>query len=1200
MKKTLALVLSIVMMLSVVAIAPIGTHAAEIDSAQTAETYYSGDYKYVLLSDGTAEITGYTGYSTDVKFPSTIDGYKVTSMGSNVIGMYSGVTSVTIPYGVTNIANNAFYSCGTLLEVTIPNSVKTIGNYAFAYCEKLTEVVIPDSVTTLGDYVFDSCRSLTKVTLGKSITSIGKYAFYYCSALENVTIPGSVKSIGDRAFGCCYAFTEITIPESVESIGNSAFEYCKMDSITIENPDCTIGEAANTIPNSTIIIAPSGSKAEEYANNNGNNFNSTTPSVSADFTYQVLSDGTAEITGYIGSETRIEIPETIDGYTVTSIGVYAFYECKNLKYIGISDTVETIEDYAFHSCESLTSIFIPASVTSIGKFVFNNCKSLYKIKVDLRNPTYISRNNCQAILQGNSVYEYELLYGCMNTNFYQATSSRIANNAFYGCVGLEYAFIRDDAEYIGDYAFYGCTNLEYVIIENPDCQITDSSAVFPANTVIAGQAGSTAQAYAEKYNRKFVVYDVKNEHTSGDYKYRLLPNNTVEILKYVGSAADIVIPSKIDGYTVTIIGNNSFSDYSLNSNIESVVIPNTVTTIGSDVFFNCTNLVNLSIPDSVTSIGEQAFENIGISTLHISKNVTFIDGAAFAGCNQLVSITVDPENPVYDSRDNCNAVIFTDNNSLEVGCKNTVIPDTVTGIGYCAFFNCNELKELTIPDSVKYIDYSAFYYCGFEELVLPDSIEYIGSHAFYECHELKKITLPKYLKVIDGMAFSSCDELTEIEIPETVTYVGGCAFYNCRSLKEIVIPKNVENVERWALNTYGDLEKVVFYNPDCVIYDDNYGDDINEKATIYCYENSTAHQYALKYDRNFVLMEKKKPIKVENVHGTNIKKDEFTIEWDKLEEAVEYWVYVDGDVLDMTTSTSVVAPKRKSGQTYKVQVIAKLEDGTWFSLANADTVEITTLNKTANLRVLDVAEFEIEIAWDETPNAVGYWVYINDDEYQYTTDTSMLITKRVPETLYNISVVATFGDGSLFDVEDALVVTVTTDDIGPVTSTTRIDFPIPDEVKGANEAWILYGKDPKSLVTFNTIDLTKDSFRIANLDYDTDYYYAYFYKKGENDEIQRTTKAQCIHSEINETYDDIVPTITSEGKLVINWNQVNKTYKYWVFRNGVCLGEYYTNSALTFDKYSLDDEFYIEGAYVWQDGTRQFKYEKVKLSDVLK
>ena len=164
------------------------------------------------------------------------------------------------------------------------------------------------------------------------------------------------------------------------------------------------------------------------------------------------------------------------------------------------------------------------------------------------------------------------------------------------------------------------------------------------------------------------------------------------------------------GTSVTSIGGGAFNGC---SSLTSITLPNSVTSIGDGAFEYCSSLTSITIPNSVTSIGVGAFENCSsLTSITIGNSVTNIGWGAFSDCSSLTSIVVESGNTMYDSRENCNAIIETASNTLIAGCQSTTIPNSVTGIGYLAFRGCSTLTSVTLPNSVTSIGYAAFADCS--------------------------------------------------------------------------------------------------------------------------------------------------------------------------------------------------------------------------------------------------------------------------------------------------------------------------------------------------------------------------------------------------------------------------------------------------------------------------------------------------------
>ncbi len=730
----------------------------------------------------------------------------VPVINPGVFSLCSSLAEITIPNSVRGIAENAFYGCEGLTTVTIPNSVTGIGAEAFAYCNSLTSVTIPNSVVSIGNDAFLGCGGLNKIVVEEgnsvydsrdncnaiietatdrlivgcnntiipnSVTNIDDYAFLYCEGLTEITIPKSVVSIGNNAFLDCGGLNKIVveegnsvydsrnncnaiihtatdslivgcnntiIPNSITKIGDRAFQWCSgLTEITIPNSVTSIGESAFWRCSGLTYVSI------------GNSVTSIGEHAFSDCSLKELrfEDSTHDLdvshAGILGNDIEsLYLGRNIKG----SIG-----GSSALKNVTISNSVTSIGEEVFSGCSGLTEITIPNSVTSIGKNAFSSCSGLTEITIP------------------NSV-------------------TSIGESAFNECTGLTSVSIGNSVTSIDRFAFYRCDNIKELRIEDSALNLELASSGFGLELLESLYLGRNVSA---------------NGHPAFSHK-KSLKNVTIgnavtsigeEAFEYCSSLTSVTIPT-----SVTRIGKNAFYEC---SSLAEVNIPNSVTNIDEGTFYGCSSLASLTIPNSVTSIGRFAFSgckikelciedsaydldissadiddieslylgrnikgSIGSSTLKnvtISNSVTTICESAFWGCRSLTSVTipesvvsignsafsgcgglnkivVEEGNSVYDSRDNCNAIIETATSSLLKGCNNTIIPNSVTKIEDYAFYGCTGLTSVTIPNSV------------YE----------IGQFSFDGCSGLSSITIGSSVNTICPMAFAGCNSLEFIKV----------------------------------------------------------------------------------------------------------------------------------------------------------------------------------------------------------------------------------------------------------------------------------------------------------------------------------------------------------------------------------------------------------------------------------------------------
>lgn len=673
-------------------------------SAEEAENFMWGDYECKIINTNEVEIVLYWGTDTEVIIPSEINGMPVTSIGKYSFHGYRG----------NNMDNN--YKIET---VVIPSSVKTIGTEAFGVVDCLKNVILNEGLEKIEKYAFYDCPLLTEIKLPDSLSSIAMSAFQK-TGVEELTLGPNIKGISIEAFDDTN-IKKVTMNAETNHLSKNTTEIlnCKIEEIVCNGRISTYTSGTiiplgsvkkiicnggiyysdllfllkfgfdpyyNELDGSVVFSKKAVEMPEEYENNG--------------FRYYINEKNEAIISHYVGGESVIEIPEALDGHTVTTIGTLAF--------AGFSE--EYLDDY--HIPDTLiTSVTVPETVTRIGLFAFSGNAALESISLpnsitEISQECFTYCTALKSIVLPESVTEigYGAFIACEALETIEMPGvTKIGAKAFIDCLSLKYPVFSEKLEEIEKAAFANCDALETIDL---------SSVTKLGSFTFQGCQGL-----------KSVVLNDNIEHL-GEYTFHRCI-----------SLKNANIPSKI-----VTIGVRCFEA----TKITEAVFGENLKTIETFAFRNCKQLANVVFPEGIESIWYNAFYNTAITTLTIPKSVKNLGYGAFSACANLETLYFYATNcRVSDNGIEYNTENWK-NTSPFAGCniKNIYLGPDVTALswesmGYGTFEDCTVLETITIPDSVNEIGTAAFKNCSnLETAVISDSVTEIADDAFEGCDNL--------------------------------------------------------------------------------------------------------------------------------------------------------------------------------------------------------------------------------------------------------------------------------------------------------------------------------------------------------------------------------------------------------------------------------------------------------------------------------
>lgn len=468
-------------------------------------------------------------------------------------------------------------------------------------------------------------------------------------------------------------------------------------------------------------------------------------------TFVEISDAGLEVPLPISDDSTLVIPSVveIDGkeYAVESMA-YASFACRpEVKHLVISEGIRNMGAYAFYRCTNLVSVQFPSTFASLPRspyVMFDGCCNLERVTVDSQNEVYDSRDSCNAII---STEDSTLVFACLGTKIPSGITT-IGQKAFSQCEKMENIVIPEGVKTIEASAFSGCPYLRSVSLPNSlerigynaffNCMSLESITI-PQNVseIIGHMPGGLGQhwnLFGGCYNLKEVKVDKRNKTFDSRDNCNAL----------IDSRTDVIVAA---------CGNST-------------------------------------IPKSAKGIGAYAFTASSIASIKIPKNITRIEDCAFWKCEFCTSISVAPDNPVYNSKDNCNAIIETATGKLLQGCGTTTIPDNVREIGNMAFYG-NELPPyLIIPDGVEVIGEEAFMSSrGLKYVKMPSTLKLIKKEAFSGCRHLEYVDMSGCSPQISEFAFSGCERLGTVDFSSTTGDIHKLAFSGCPIEKRVRNPQ---------------------------------------------------------------------------------------------------------------------------------------------------------------------------------------------------------------------------------------------------------------------------------------------------------------------------------------------------------------------------------------------------------------------------
>lgn len=682
----------------------------------------------------------------------------------------SSLEEINLPTGLKSIGDNAFY--GTpLSQIQIPDGVKSIGDYAFNGC-KFVSVRLPASLETLGQFAFYRNASLDNVVMGHTqLKTIGMGAFQECSVLQEIDgLPGTLESIGDYAFSSDAKLLQATVPASTTSIGESAFMGCTALNLTLSGSDYTADEKAFTGVKEIHIANVAAWVKATVSNLLFDALQIKWPPVydseGAIVEEYVIPEGVENIEHHLYNNKYLK--RVIFPKSMKSIGITAFSGCDNLEYVELNG-VEQIGRNAFASAKSLKTVKFSKSIKSIGTGAFNGCNSITTVDIaDVANWCQVKFHHMSASYWGGEEVDDFYMGALEADGTVSSNPLRYTHKIVVDGVQLDELNIPKGVTAISDFAFTGCLYFDKLTIPNTVTSI--------------GHYAFSDCTHLEK-----VVF-------AKDSPLELLGKYAFKGCAF----ASITLPATLKTF------DGAFKEC---SQLKSIDIPASITSIGDETFYGCTGLESVVIPEGIKTIGNKAYSdctNANFTALTLPSTLEYVGTDAFGNCKQLTGVYIT------DLAAYCN-VFF------ELSLYN------LHPLYYARhlYLNNQLVSDLVIPDGVEGINQFTFPFLSLNSVTIPEGVTSVAQMAFYNCANVKKLSLPASLTNIGVDAFhgfSSC----ELHIKDLEGWVkmdrSGFGLYdnnidvflNNNPVKNLVIPDGVTEIIGSRLFSGWNIENVIF------------------------------------------------------------------------------------------------------------------------------------------------------------------------------------------------------------------------------------------------------------------------------------------------------------------------------------------------------------------------------------------------------